>query len=63
MLEAYASDKEQITNIIKNYFVNVTKYLNLKIQISDTMKFDNHITIKVIYEENLQLVLKSFELN
>ena len=47
------SDKEEIANIMNNYFINVTKTLNLKKQLgvgrSDINEFENHISIKMIH--------------
>ena len=46
-------DEKGIANIMRNYFINITKNLNLKIlnksQI-DIDKFENQISIKIIHE-------------
>ena len=43
------SDEEGIANIMNNYFINVTRTLNLKKQLSvgrsDVNHFENHISI------------------
>ena len=49
------SDEEEIASIMNNYFINVTKTLNLKKQLgvgrSGINEFENHISIKMIYEK------------
>ena len=43
------SDEEEIANVMNNYFINVTKTLNLKKQLSvggsGINEFENHISI------------------
>ena len=46
-------DEEKIANIINNYFINITKNLNLKPLDKnkvDIDMFENHISIKKIHE-------------
>ena len=49
------SDEKEIANIMNNYFINVTKTLNLKKQLgvgcSGVNEFENHISIKMIHEK------------
>ena len=55
------SDEEEIANIMNNYFINVTKTLNLKKQLgvgcSGINEFENHISIKMI----MRNILKYFQ--
>ena len=56
-------DEEKIANIINNYFINITKNLNLKPL--DKNKFDidifeNHISIKKIYETFPNIIPENF---
>ena len=59
------SDEEQIANIMNNYFINVTKTLNLKKQLgvgcSGINEFENHISIKMIHEKYLEILPESFK--
>ena len=52
-------DKSKIANIMNNYFINITKTLNLKTlnesQI-DIDKLENHISIKQIHETFPEIV-------
>ena len=47
------SSEEEITNIMNDYFINVTRTLNLKWQFSvrngDPSEFDSHVSIKMIF--------------
>ena len=56
-------DEEEIAHIMNNYFINFTKTLNLKNQLgverSGTNDFENHISIKMIHEENPEIVPES----
>ena len=60
------SDEEEIANVMNNYFINVTKTLNLKKQLgaecSDVNEFENHISIKVIHEKHPGTLPESFKL-
>ena len=57
------SDEEEIATIMKNYFINVTKTLNLKKQLgvgrSGINEFENHISIKMIHEKYPEIIPKS----
>ena len=59
------SDEEEIVNIMNNYFINVTKTLNLKKQLgvrrSGVNEFENHISIKMIYEKYPEILPESFK--
>ena len=59
------SDEEEINNIMNNYFINVTKTLNLKKQLgvrrSGVNEFKNHISIKMIYEKYPEILPESFK--
>ena len=59
------SDEEEIANIMNNYFINVTKTLNLKKQLgvgcSGKNEFENHISIKMIHEKYPEILPESFK--
>ena len=59
------SDEEEIANVMNNYFINVTKTLNLKKQLgvgrSGVNEFDNHISIKMIHEKYPEILPESFK--
>ena len=59
------TDEEEIANIMKNYFINVTKTLNLKKQLglgcSGVNEFENHISIKMIHEKYPEILPESFK--
>ena len=59
------SDEEEIANIMNNYFINVTKTLNLKKQLgvgrSGINEFENHISIKMIHEKYPEILPESFK--
>ena len=59
------SDEEEIASIMNNYFINVTKTLNLKKQIgvgrSGINEFENHISIKMIHEKYPEILPESFK--
>ena len=59
------SDEEEIANIMNNYFINVTKTLNLKKQLgvgcSGINEFENHISIKMIHEKHPEILPESFK--
>ena len=59
------SDEEEIPNIMNNYFINVTKTLNLKKQLdlvrSGVNEFENHISIKMIHEKYPEILPESFK--
>ena len=59
------SDEEEIANITNNYFINVTKTLNLKKQLglvrSGINEFENHISIKMIHEKYPEILPESFK--
>ena len=59
------SDEEEIANIMNNYFINVTKTLNLKKQLgvgrSGVNEFESHISIKMIHEKYPELYPESFK--
>ena len=59
------SDEEEIANIMNNYFINVTKTLNLKKQFgverSGVNEFENHISIKMIHEKYPEIVPENFK--
>ena len=59
------SDEEEIANIMNNYFINVTKTLNLKKQLgvgcSGVNEFGNHISIKMIHEKYHEILPESFK--
>ena len=59
------SDEEEIANIMNNYFINVTKTLNLKKQLgvgrSDLNEFENHISIKMIHQKYPEILPESFK--
>ena len=59
------SDEEEIANIMNNYFINVTKTLNLKKQLgvgsSGINEFENHISIKMIHEKYPEILRESFK--
>ena len=50
---------------MNNYFINITKTLNLKKKIgvghSGANKFDNHISIKMIHEKYPEILPESFQ--
>ena len=50
-------DDKKITNIMNNYFINITKALNLKTL--NESQIDNHISIKK-YTKHLQKLLQEF---
>ena len=55
------SNEEGIANIMNDYFINVTKTLNLKKHFSASngapSEFDSHISIKMIYEKYPEVIL------
>ena len=59
------NDEEEIANIMNNYFINVTKTLNLKKQLglgrSGVNEFENHISIKMIHEKYPEILPESFK--
>ena len=59
------SDEKEIANIMNNYFINVTKTLNLKKQLglvrSGVNEFENHISIKMIHEKYPEILPESFK--
>ena len=59
------SDEEEIANIMNNYFINVTRTLNLKKQLgagrSGVNEFENHISIKMIREKYPEILPESFK--
>ena len=59
------SDEEEIANIMNNYFINVTKTLNLKKQLGvgrgGINEFENHISIKMIHEEYPEILPESLK--
>ena len=59
------SDEEQSANIMNNYFINITKTLNLKKQLghgrSGVNEFENHISIKMIHEKYPEILPESFK--
>ena len=59
------SDEEEIANIMNNYFINVTKTLNLKKQLGlgrrGVIEFENHISIKIIHEKYPEILPESFK--
>ena len=59
------SNVEEIANIMNNYFINVTKTLNLKKQLglvrSGVNEFENHISIKMIHEKYPEILPESFK--
>ena len=59
------SDEEEIANIMNNYFINVTKTLNLKKQLglgrTGVNEFENHISIKMIHEKYPEILPESFK--
>ena len=59
------SDEKEIANIRNNYFINVTKTLNLKKQLgvghSGVNEFRNPISIKVIHEKYPEILPESFK--
>ena len=50
---------------MNNYFINVTKTLNLKKQLgfgrSGVNEFENHISIKMIHEKYPEILPESFK--
>ena len=59
------SDEEEIANIMNNYFINVTKSLNLNkqlgVELSSVNEFENHISIKMIHEKHPEILPESFK--
>ena len=59
------SDEEEIADIMNNYFINITKTLNLKKQHgvghSGLNEFESHISIKMIYEKYPEILPESFK--
>ena len=59
------SDEEEIANVMNNYFLSVTKTLNLKKQLglgrSGVNEFENHISIKMIHEKYPEILPESFK--
>ena len=59
------SDEEEIANIMNNYFINVTKTLNLIKQLgvgrSGVNELENHISIKMIHEKYPEILPESFK--
>ena len=57
--------KEEIANIMNNYFINVTKTLDFKKQLglgrSGVNEFENHISIKMIHEKYPEILPESFK--
>ena len=58
------SDEKEIANIMNNYFINVTKTLNLKKQLGlvrcGVNEFENHISIKIIHEKYPEILSENF---
>ena len=59
------SDEEEIANVTNNYFMNITKTLNLKKQHgvgrSGVNESENHISIKMIHEKYPEIIPESFK--
>ena len=59
------SDEAEIANIMNNYFINVSKTLNLKKQLglvrSGVNEFENHISIKMIHKKYPEILPESFK--
>ena len=59
------SDEEEIANIMNNYFINVTKPLNLKKQQDvgrgGVNEFENHISIKMVHDKYSEILPESFK--
>ena len=59
------SDEEETANIMNDYFINVTKTLNLKKQLgvgcSGINEFENHISIKIIHDKYPEILPESFK--
>ena len=59
------SDEEEIANIMNNYFINITKTLNLKKQLGVSRRgineFENHVSIKMIHEKYPEILSESFK--
>ena len=59
------SDEEEMVNIMNNYFINVTKSLNLKkqlgVELSSINEFENHISIKMIHGKYPEILPESFK--
>ena len=59
------SDEEEIVNIMNNYFINVTKTLNLKKQLgvrcNGVNEYENHISIEMIHEKYTEILPESFK--
>ena len=58
------SNEEEIANIMNDYFINVTRTLNLNKHFSasngDPSEFDSHIGIKMIHEKYPEIIPESF---
>ena len=58
-------DEEEIANIMNNYFINITKTLNLKKQLgvrcNGVNEYDNHIGIKMIHEKYSEILPERFK--
>ena len=54
-----------MANIMNNYFINVTKSLNLKkqlgVELSSVNEFENHISIKMIHGKYPEILPESFK--
>ena len=59
------NDEKEISNMMNNYFINVTKTLNLKKQHgvgrSGVNELENHINIKMIHEKYSEILPESFK--
>ena len=57
------SDEEEIANIMNNYFINVTKALNLKkllgVGRSCVNEFENYVSVKMIHEKYPEIFQKA----
>ena len=58
------SNKKEIANIMNDYFINVTRTLNLKNQFSakndNPSEFYSHISVKIIHEKYPEIIPESF---
>ena len=58
------SNEEEIANVMNDYFINVTRTLNLKKHFSasngNPSQFDSHISIKMIHEKYPEIIPESF---
>ena len=58
------SNEEEIANVMNDYFINVTRTLNLKKHFSarngNPSQLDSHISIKMIHEKYPEIIPESF---